>query len=507
MDAGRVRRSRPIEPGSVERLPEVLVVMASKRRFECVEGGSNKFWEVAVDGERVTTCFGRVGTAGSTKEKTFASPAEAEREAAKVVAEKTRKGYVEVGGGREPAKPAGASATKAPKAASTRAGAPAPSSMGELLAALRATLDAKYPRYAASLGKPVAADARERALGPVPEELAALWSFADGAEGLFATSDDDAGMDFLSVSDAESERAELVDLGVGLPEGAIPFATDGAGNFWCCDPKGALFDWDHETRKATPLQKTLAAMVKATAAAAKSGAFRGGPEVVAKPNAALQKAMKLIEADPKENAYKIETTAEKLEPAQAVELMRALVRAAPDHAEAYDALAKQEARAGLWAEAIASAEKGRFRNTSTLHWVGEAALDAGRFAEAEQAFAAIETPSVLTHLAVAVAQQKQGKGATDAIGRAEAMNEKLGEEPVDWKSATSCYARARVVIERAAIQALRGDVAGARSALAEATPTFEQIASKGVRAACLDQLRAPARSASFGAVVYEHCGL
>lgn len=61
--------------------------MASKRRFEFVEGSSSKFWEVEVEGPRMTVCFGRVGTAGSLKDKTFASAEESKREAAKLIAE------------------------------------------------------------------------------------------------------------------------------------------------------------------------------------------------------------------------------------------------------------------------------------------------------------------------------------------------------------------------------------------------------------------------------------
>jgi DNA ligase-1 len=67
----------------------------SKRRFEFVKGGSSKFWEVDVRGKQLSVCFGRIGTAGTTKDKSFGSPADAKREAAKLVGEKTKKGYVE----------------------------------------------------------------------------------------------------------------------------------------------------------------------------------------------------------------------------------------------------------------------------------------------------------------------------------------------------------------------------------------------------------------------------
>ena len=67
------------------------------RRFELIEGSSSKFWEVEVVGSTMKVTFGRIGTSGSAKEKQFESEGDAEREAAKLVAEKTRNGYVETG--------------------------------------------------------------------------------------------------------------------------------------------------------------------------------------------------------------------------------------------------------------------------------------------------------------------------------------------------------------------------------------------------------------------------
>ncbi len=77
-------------------------------RYEFVEGTSKKFWEIAVAGKAVTTKWGRLGTPGSEKTKAFASPAAAQKEHDKLVAEKTKKGYAAVGG-----KPAKAKAAKA----------------------------------------------------------------------------------------------------------------------------------------------------------------------------------------------------------------------------------------------------------------------------------------------------------------------------------------------------------------------------------------------------------
>jgi DNA ligase-1 len=44
------------------------------RRFEFVEGSSDKFWQIAVNGSQVTVCFGRNGTAGQRETKTSPTP-------------------------------------------------------------------------------------------------------------------------------------------------------------------------------------------------------------------------------------------------------------------------------------------------------------------------------------------------------------------------------------------------------------------------------------------------
>lgn len=66
------------------------------RRFEYREGSSQKFWCVAVDGNEVETSWGRLGTAGQKKAKSFGDREAAKAAAAKMIAEKTGKGYVEV---------------------------------------------------------------------------------------------------------------------------------------------------------------------------------------------------------------------------------------------------------------------------------------------------------------------------------------------------------------------------------------------------------------------------
>ena len=62
-------------------------------RYELVEGTSSKFWEVEVEGSDLTVRFGRIGTQGQSKTKSFADAAAAQKEWEKLVKEKTGKGY------------------------------------------------------------------------------------------------------------------------------------------------------------------------------------------------------------------------------------------------------------------------------------------------------------------------------------------------------------------------------------------------------------------------------
>ncbi|MBM4077667.1 MAG: DNA ligase, partial [Planctomycetes bacterium] len=66
------------------------------RYFELVEGASSKFWEIKLDGSDVTTRWGRIGTDGQSKTKSFASPDKAQVEYDKLLKEKTGKGYIAV---------------------------------------------------------------------------------------------------------------------------------------------------------------------------------------------------------------------------------------------------------------------------------------------------------------------------------------------------------------------------------------------------------------------------
>ncbi len=96
----------------------------TRREFHFEEGASRKFWAVSVSDSTMTVQFGRIGSAGQTQPKTFASPAAALAAAEKLIAEKTGKGYKEVGATPPAASPAPAPAKAAPAAPPAKAAPP-----------------------------------------------------------------------------------------------------------------------------------------------------------------------------------------------------------------------------------------------------------------------------------------------------------------------------------------------------------------------------------------------
>lgn len=96
------------------------------RHLEFSDGSSNKFWKIELDGSSYTVTFGRIGTAGQTQTKEFDGDDAARKAYDKLVAEKTKKGYVEAAGAAasatpKPAKTAVSRATKTSSASSTPA--------------------------------------------------------------------------------------------------------------------------------------------------------------------------------------------------------------------------------------------------------------------------------------------------------------------------------------------------------------------------------------------------
>jgi uncharacterized protein (TIGR02996 family) len=90
----------------------VAASAAAGMYFEFVDGSSSKFWEIALDGTTVTTRYGKIGSAGQSTPKPYKSAGEAKAEHAKLVAEKTKKGYKLVRG-EAPAAPKSAHARDA----------------------------------------------------------------------------------------------------------------------------------------------------------------------------------------------------------------------------------------------------------------------------------------------------------------------------------------------------------------------------------------------------------
>src|SRR4029079_9704156 len=81
------------EPGARRWRREGKVM--STREFEFREGSSDKFWKITLDRKATTVTFGRRGTSGQTQTKKWSSEVEARNSRDKLIAEKTKKGYVE----------------------------------------------------------------------------------------------------------------------------------------------------------------------------------------------------------------------------------------------------------------------------------------------------------------------------------------------------------------------------------------------------------------------------
>lgn len=69
-----------------------------KRRLSLIEGTSDKFWYIDAEADQVTVSYGRRGTAGTTKTKSYESAEKALADAEKQVAAKLKKGYSDENG-------------------------------------------------------------------------------------------------------------------------------------------------------------------------------------------------------------------------------------------------------------------------------------------------------------------------------------------------------------------------------------------------------------------------
>jgi Leucine-rich repeat (LRR) protein/predicted DNA-binding WGR domain protein len=68
-----------------------------KQYFEFKDEKSSKFWEISIQDASLSVRYGKIGTDGQATEKSFATSAAAQKEYDKLVKEKTKKGYLEIG--------------------------------------------------------------------------------------------------------------------------------------------------------------------------------------------------------------------------------------------------------------------------------------------------------------------------------------------------------------------------------------------------------------------------
>src|SRR5947209_1001949 len=66
------------------------------REFHYTDDASNKFWRITLEGSTHSVQYGPRGAKGQTQAKTFPNEDEARQSHDKLVAEKLKKGYVEV---------------------------------------------------------------------------------------------------------------------------------------------------------------------------------------------------------------------------------------------------------------------------------------------------------------------------------------------------------------------------------------------------------------------------
>ena len=72
-----------------------------KRELVYMDAKSSKFWRIELDGDSHTVVYGRTGTDGQSKTKSFDSPEAAKKDFDKMVASKLKKGYVEESSGAD----------------------------------------------------------------------------------------------------------------------------------------------------------------------------------------------------------------------------------------------------------------------------------------------------------------------------------------------------------------------------------------------------------------------
>ncbi len=116
------RRVFRLAVGREVRGPVVFCgVTMSRREFQFEDGSSSKFWAIELAGSSFTVNWGRIGTSGQTQTKDFSSDSEASKQHDKLVAEKLKKGYAEIGAAEGAAAKPAVAATPKPASAPAKA--------------------------------------------------------------------------------------------------------------------------------------------------------------------------------------------------------------------------------------------------------------------------------------------------------------------------------------------------------------------------------------------------
>ena len=204
------------------------------RRFECRDGASSKFWEIALSGKSFTIRFGKIGTDGQSQVKSFPNDGAAKKEHDKLVAEKTKKGYVE-----QSASTASTTSTPIKIKASSQQG----SALERLDAWLRKHRAAYYRTLEPGASREAIGEFEARLGERLPETLAALFAWKGGGNERFQEN-----YRLMTLADADDAHRALTELqasGEFDPPshwGAqwIPFLDNGGGDHVCVDLGGAF---------------------------------------------------------------------------------------------------------------------------------------------------------------------------------------------------------------------------------------------------------------------------
>jgi predicted DNA-binding WGR domain protein len=95
--ATRKRKAAAPKKETKAKKAKVAATVADGQRtyLECDSASGGKFWEITIDGASYTTRWGKLGANGSSKTKDFADEAACQKDAAKQIAAKKKKDYVE----------------------------------------------------------------------------------------------------------------------------------------------------------------------------------------------------------------------------------------------------------------------------------------------------------------------------------------------------------------------------------------------------------------------------